>query len=147
MAGIWGKRFLALIIDALIISLFLWVIIALIYPLISIANLYGLLGIWIPLAALLIIAYFTYFEGKYSMTPGKNAMKLKVIAEQGGIDYRKACIRNLSKILWLPLIVDVIIGFIIGSPKERFLDRLAKTRVVSVEEIEQSRKNLGQSLS
>lgn len=146
MAGIWGKRFLALIIDAIIISLFLWVIVALIYPVLAFANLYGLLGIWIPLAALLIIAYFTYFEGKYRMTPGKNVMKLKVMAE-GGMDYRKACIRNLSKILWLPLIVDVIIGFIRGSPKERFLDRLAKTRVINAEEIEQSRKNLGQSLT
>ncbi|MEN6592508.1 MAG: RDD family protein, partial [Methanobacterium sp.] len=87
MPGLWGKRLVALIIDALIITLLLWVIVAVIYPVIVLLNLLVLFNIWVPLAAVVIVAYFTYFEGKYSTTPGKNVMKLKVRAIKGEIGY------------------------------------------------------------
>ena len=136
MPGLWGKRLVALIIDALSITLLLWVIVAVIYPVIVLLNLLVLFNIWVPLAAVVIVAYFTYFEGKYSTTPGKNVMKLKVRAIKGEIGYKKTLIRNLSKILWFPLVVDVIVGFAMGQPRERYLDRLAKTEVVKTEEVE-----------
>jgi len=145
MAGLWGKRLVALIIDIAIITLFLWVVLALIYPVIAITSSFIILNIWIPIAALIIIGYFTYFEGKYSTTPGKNVMKLSVIALQGEMSYRKAFIRNLSKILWLPLIVDVIVGFAFGSPRERYLDRLSKTTVVKADSSNVSDKPLRQT--
>jgi uncharacterized RDD family membrane protein YckC len=147
MPGLWKKRFMALIIDFLIITLLLWVIVAVIYPVIALLNLFALFIIWVPIAVILIIAYFTYFEGKYSTTPGKNVMKLKIRAQEGKITKRKALIRNLSKILWIPLIIDVIIGFALGKPRERYLDRLAKTEVIKTEEVERSQKNLEQSTS
>jgi uncharacterized RDD family membrane protein YckC len=130
MAGLWGKRFAALFVDFIMITLFLWVIIALLYPVIAMANLFALLNVWVPIAAVIIIVYFTYFEGKYSTTPGKNLMKLKIKALIGEMNYKKAFVRSLSKILWLPLILDVIIGLFMSSPKKRLLDRLAKTEVV-----------------
>lgn len=136
MAGLWGKRFAALFVDFIIITLFLWVIIALLYPVIAMANLFALLNVWVPIAAVIIIVYFTYFEGKYSTTPGKNLMKLKIKALKGEMNYKKAFIRSLSKILWLPLILDVIIGLFMSSPKKRLLDRLAKTEVVVLDEVE-----------
>lgn len=132
MAGLWGRRLVALIIDAVIITLFLWVILALIYPIIAFAKLFAIVGFWLPFAALVIIVYFTYFEGKYGLTPGKRVMKLKVKGLKGDMNYSKALIRNLTKILWLPLIPDVIIGFALGSPRERYMDRLAKTEVINV---------------
>jgi uncharacterized RDD family membrane protein YckC len=147
MAGLWGKRVVALIVDFLIITLLLWVIVAVIYPLIALLNLFVLFYIWVPLAAVVIVAYFTYFEGKYRTTPGKNVMKLKVIATEGEMGYNKSLIRNLSKILWLPLVADVIVGFAMGKPRERYLDRLAKTEVVKTEEVEDPNKNLEQSTS
>jgi uncharacterized RDD family membrane protein YckC len=147
MAGLWGKRVVALIVDFLIITLLLWVIVAVIYPLIALLNLFVLFYIWVPLAAIVIVAYFTYFEGKYRTTPGKNVMKLKVIATKGEMGYNKSLIRNLSKILWLPLVADVIVGFAMGKPRERYLDRLAKTEVVKTEEVEDPNKNLEQSTS
>jgi len=64
MPGLWGKRFVALIIDALIITLLLWVIVAVIYPVIVLLNLLVLFNIWVPLAAVVIVAYFTYFARK-----------------------------------------------------------------------------------
>lgn len=147
MPGLWKKRFLALIVDFLIITLLLWVLAAVIYPVIAALNLFALFIIWIPIAAILIAAYFTYFEGKYSTTPGKNLMKFKVRTKEGEMTYRTALIRNLSKILWLPLIVDVIVGFAMGKPREKYLDRLAKTEVIKTEKVESAKKNLEHSTS
>ncbi len=138
MQGLWGKRLVALIIDMAILTLLLWVIIAVIYPLIALANIFSILSFWIILAAVLIIGYFTYFEGKYGASLGKDVMRLRVKALQGNMGYRKAFIRNLSKILWVPLIVDVIVGFAFGSPRDRYLNRLAKTEVFEPEEVEKS---------
>ncbi len=145
MPGLWGKRLVALIVDFLIITLILWVVVAVIYPVIALLNIFALFNIWVPLAAIVIVVYFTYFEGKYSTTPGKNIMKLKVMATKGKMGYKKAFIRNLSKILWLPLIIDVIIGFAMGKPRERYLDRLAKTDVVKTEEVESPHEVFEQS--
>jgi uncharacterized RDD family membrane protein YckC len=138
MQGLWGKRLAALIIDMVFITLFLWVVIALIYPLIVLANIFSILSFWIVLAAIVIIGYFTYLEGNYGESLGKNIMKLRVRALTGKMDYRKAFIRNLSKILWIPLIVDQILGFAFGSSNERYLSRLAKTEVVGPGEMEKS---------
>lgn len=147
MPGLWGKRLVALIVDFLLITLLLYVTVAVVYPLIALVNLFILFNIWIPLAAIIIIAYFTYFEGKHGTTPGKNIMKLKTRAFKGKMTNKKAFIRNLSKILWLPLIVDVLVGFVMGKPRERYLDRLAKTEVIKREELERSTKNLEHSTS
>ena len=147
MQGSWGRRFIALVVDAVIITLFSWILVALIYPVIALTNSFQFLGFWLIILAFIIIIYFTYFEGKYGATPGKNLMKLKVKSLNGDMSYRKAFIRNLSKILWLPLIVDLLVGFIFESPRKRYLDRLAKTEVVKFEEVEKSKQRLGQSIS
>ena len=129
MQNLWGKRFAALIIDFLIIMIVIWIFSAIVYPLIAQITIYEILNYWLIVAALFIIAYFTYFEGKYSTTPGKNVMKIKVIADNGEMDYKKAFIRNLSKILWLPLIVDIIAGYVAENSKLRYLDIIAGTDV------------------
>ncbi len=145
MQGLWGRRFVALIIDIVIITLFSYIIVALIYPVIALTNTFQVLGVWLPVVAVIIIVYFTYLEGKYGATLGKNLMKLKVKAQKGDMDYRKAFIRNLSKILWVPLIVDLLVGFAFGSPRKRYLDRLAKTEVVNSEDVVKSKQNLDKS--
>ncbi len=129
MQNLWGKRFAALLIDFLIIMIIIWVFSAIVYPLIANVNIYEILNYWLIVTALFIIGYFTYFEGKYSTTPGKNVMKIEVIADDGEMDYQKALIRNLSKILWVPLIVDIIIGYAAGNSKLRYLDKVAGTDV------------------
>ena len=133
MENLWGKRFLALLIDILVLTLILWIFTALIYPLIAVANTFGVLNYWLIVAALIIIGYFTYFEGSFGRTPGKDVMKIKVTADNGNINHQKAFIRNLSKILWFPLIIDVILGYIAGNSKLRYLDKLAGTDVVMAE--------------
>jgi uncharacterized RDD family membrane protein YckC len=134
MQNFWGRRFLALIIDAVTITLALWVISAVIYPLIAAANIFTVLNYWLVLAAFMIVGYFTYMEGKDGATLGKIMMKLKVNAADGNMNYKKAFLRNLSKILWIPLVLDVIIGFIFGDSNDRFLDGVSNTAVFKVED-------------
>lgn len=146
MPGLWGKRIVALIVDFLIITLLLYVIVAVIYPVIALTKLFIVFNyLWIPIAAILIVAYFTYFEGKYGTTPGKNFMNLRVRPLKGNMTNKKAFIRNLSKILWLPLIIDILIGFAQSKPRERYLDRVAKTEVIRKDEVERPNKNLEHS--
>lgn len=134
MQNFWGRRFLALIIDAITITLVLWVISAVIYPLIAATNIFTVLNYWLVLAAFIIVGYFTYMEGKDGATLGKIMMKLKVNAADGDMNYKKAFLRNLSKILWIPLVLDVILGFIFGDSNDRFLDRVSNTVVFKVED-------------
>ena len=129
MQNLWGKRFAALIIDFLIVILITWVFSAIVYPLIAAANIFGILNYWLIVAALIIIVYFTYFEGKLGTTPGKDIMKIEVFVDNGEMDYRKAFIRNLSKILAIPLILDIVIDYMVGNSKLRYLDEVAGTDV------------------
>lgn len=132
MEKLWVKRFAALLIDFFIITLIIWITGALIYPLIAIMGTFYILNYWLVLVVLIIIGYFTYFEGKNGATAGKNILKIKVIADEGQMGYKKALIRNLSKILWIPLILDVLIGWVAGNSKLRYLDKIAGTDVVRV---------------
>ena len=129
MQDLWGKRFAALIIDFLIVILVTWVFSAIIYPLIAAANIFGILNYWLILTAVIVMAYFTYFEGKLGTTPGKNVMKIEVVVDEGEMNYQKAFIRNLSKMLGIPLILDIIVDYVAGNSKLRYLDEVAGTDV------------------
>ena len=47
----------------------------------------------------------------------------------------KALVRSLSKLYYIPLVVDIIIGFAMGAngERKRALDRFVKTTVVKIE--------------
>jgi len=132
MQNLWGKRFTALIIDAFVISLIIWILSALIYPLIGLVGGFGILNYWPILTVLIITGYFTYLEGNYSTTFGKTLMKIRVVSDKDKLNYQKAFIRNLSKILWIPLIIDLIAGYAAGGSKIRYLDKIAGTDVISL---------------
>jgi uncharacterized RDD family membrane protein YckC len=130
MENFWGQRFAALLVDIIIITLFMWIISSIIFILLAGVGIFSFLNYWIFIGAILIIVYFTYMEGKTSSTFGKRLFKLRVEAVKGSMSYKKAFIRNLSKILWLPLILDVILGFLMGDSNDRFLDKVSETYVV-----------------
>ena len=131
MENFWGRRFAALLVDIVIVTLLLWIISSLIFLLMAGLGIFSVLNYWIFIGAILIIVYFTYMEGKTSSTLGKRLFKLKVKAKDGDMNYKTSFIRNLSKILWVPLIVDVILGFIFVDSNDRFLDQVSGTYVVN----------------
>lgn len=85
------------------------------------------------LSGLLFLLYFAFSESTYGKTIGKSLLGLKVITTDGSrLDLGKTFIRNVSKIYWLLLLLDLIGGFFLKvKPGQRFLDRIANTIVVS----------------
>lgn len=130
MENFWGRRFAALLVDIAILTLFMWIVSAILFMLMAVLGFYSILNIWVFAGAVIIIAYFTYMEGKTSSTLGKKLFKLKVKAVQDNMNFKKAFIRNISKILWLPLILDVLLGFLLVDSKDRYLDKVSGTFVV-----------------
>lgn len=135
MQEFWGRRLVALIVDVIFITLLMWVLTAIIYPVLAWNNLYSVLNYWLILLGVLIVLYFTIMEGKWSSTLGKGLLKLKVQAADGNMNYKKAFLRNISKFLWIPLVIDLLIGVVVSKEgtRKRYLDLLAKTTVIKVE--------------
>ncbi len=135
MQEFWGRRLVALIVDAIFITLLMWVLTAIVYPVLAWNNLYSVFNYWLVVLGVLIVLYFTVMEGKWSSTLGKGLLKLKVQAADGNMNYKKAFLRNISKFLWIPLVVDFLIGLIVSKEgtRKRYLDLLAKTTVIKVE--------------
>lgn len=127
----------ALIIDAVIVTLFTALINNILYIILSIVNNQLLLSIY-PSIVLIIVTmgYFTIFEAKTNKTIGKKITHLYVSDDEGYMSYKKAFIRNLTKIYWIPLIFDIILGKILNYPS-RLFDKLAGTDVYSDKELEE----------
>jgi uncharacterized RDD family membrane protein YckC len=163
----WFRRAVAYIIDSLIIFFVTVVLLILVVAIVISLTLGGAVygnpmaglaaGILILFIFVLIIfafsiAYWVYFDAKGG-TPGKRFMKLKPMAISGKMDYPKALIRNLSKIVggfigswagniaggllmgiaveWLIVGLDAYMGISKGEdPRRKFTDFMAGTTVV-----------------
>ncbi len=86
------------------------------------------------LSSLVFIGYFVIFEGKYSTTPGKWLLKLKVVSEFGiKITWQQAIIRNFTRIRGELLLLDLLIGkFVMKLDRQRAMDKLAQTIVIKI---------------
>ncbi|RAP44686.1 MAG: hypothetical protein BZ135_07775 [Methanosphaera sp. rholeuAM6] len=131
------SRLKALIIDAIIVTLFVAFVDNILYIVLSTVKNQTLLA-WYPTIVLIIVTmlYFTIFEAKTNKTLGKKVTHLYVSDEDGYMSYPKAFIRNLTKIFWVPLILDVILGKLFNCPS-RLFDKIAGTDVYSDIELEQ----------
>ena len=81
---------------------------------------------------LLYVLYFTIAESMYGGTIGKMMVGLKVTAVNGERpSLESSFIRNISKIYWVLLVLDVIGGlFIAKDPHQKYSDQIAQTTVV-----------------
>lgn len=143
----WGRRVIAYIIDWVIVSIATAIIEVIMLVALGIAGL-GVFGlnfsaVFVPfsgfglgvfgISALLFLLYFTISEAIYQRTFGKSIMGLKVVTTDGSrFDPGKAFLRNLSKIYWLLLLLDLIGGFFTRvEPGQKFSDHIANTVVVT----------------
>ena len=141
----WAKRLIAIGIDAAIVTVAL-VIIAVV---VSIPFLIGLnfasttggafpawwnawWSVWLGgLIPIFVFLYFLLAEGLFGRTLGKEIMGLRVQRVDGKpMDLRSSFIRNISKIHWLLLLIDVAVGLgTHGEMSQKWSDRYIGTKV------------------
>ncbi len=140
-------RFVAILIDAIILAIITGIITA---PFntpssISVTNATGSLMISTtpnPLAAIgglisvvIDFVYFTWLQGARGQTVGKMAVKIKVVREDGSkIDYVDAAVRTILLLIdAIPYVIPFLLGAILiwtSDRKQRLGDRAAHTVVV-----------------
>ncbi|MDP2837409.1 MAG: RDD family protein [Methanobacteriaceae archaeon] len=130
MESLTKKRFWAFIIDFIVITALMWILSVIIYPLVVVTGYFTIFNYWIILLALVIICYFTYLEGQYQKTIGKSLVGIEVKSIDEELTYKQTFIRNISKILWIPILIDLLLGKLIKNGSLRVLDKYAHTEVV-----------------
>ncbi len=133
----WTDRFLAWLIDFLIVSI--------ISTSIIFAS-FGTMGFgenrfwtenmqYVP-TSILFFVYWTILEYKTGQTIGKKILNLKTINMQGGKPKLKGVmISSLGKAFFLPL--DVLFGWILTNEKcQRIFNKLGEILVVKIKELE-----------
>jgi uncharacterized RDD family membrane protein YckC len=130
----WIKRLFAYIIDSIIVGVATTVLLVIALFPIFIANpfsFFNLLSFPFAMGALYIL-YFTLTESFRGATIGKGLLGLKVTTKAGGNpSFEKAFIRNISKIHWALLLLDLIGGLVTSTDlHQKYTDRIANTTVV-----------------
>jgi uncharacterized RDD family membrane protein YckC len=127
-AGFW-IRFLAYLLDVIILQVFLYLFGMILGMVLGGADTVQLIATVVSFV--LALGYEIFFIGKYGATPGKMALKLRVVRADGSpVGYGLAAGRYLSKILSALIL---LIGYIMAAfdeQKRALHDRICDTRVV-----------------
>lgn len=129
----FGKRFLAYLIDIIVVSAlsFLIGVLAGFYIVPDKALYEGIVFIMLFNTPIFGV-YCILLEGRYGQTIGKRVLSLKVVQENGEeIGYLKAFIRRISLLLPVLNLIDPL--FIFRKNKQRLFDQLAHTIVIRKE--------------
>ncbi len=120
----WLRRFVAIVIDAFIIYVPIWIISAVLAR-------YGF--VLFLISGVVFFLYTAFFDLAIGGTFGKMMMRLKVVSVKGGLDLPQAFMRNISKIIALLLLLDWIIGMALDTtdPRQKWTDQLAGTSVIT----------------
>lgn len=123
LQGHWLRRFVAIVIDALIIYI----------PVNLFFSILGANGFLVfLLTGVLFFFYTAIFDLISGGTFGKMLMHMKSVSIKGKMDLPQAFMRNVSKILAPLLLLDWIIGMAIDTndPRQKWTDQLAGTSVI-----------------
>ena len=129
MVSIFAKRVIAYILDFFVVSSLMWIISYLLFILVNPYDTYKIYHYFAYVIPFLIMIYFVLCEKLAGASIGKSLMYLKVTSKNGAkISWIQAIIRNLTKIYWIPIIFDWLIGKLLHS--DRFLNNITRTVVV-----------------
>ena len=129
----WILRLIAFIIDSIIILIPTYIIYFII--ILAVPLSWGFILLLPFLLGILEVLYFVFMEVSSGSTIGKKVLGLQVQTVDGSrITYDKAFIRDISKIFWLLLLIDWILGVAIPGRdhRQKYTDRIAGTTVVSI---------------
>jgi len=134
--GDWGERFVAWLIDIIVILLLLTPF-RCYFRWINMVNLWRVSIISLPFLSIEIdditlFLYWTILEGIFGQSLGKMVMKLKIVQTNGErITMLQAAVESLGKAFLLP--IDCLIGWILYSnKKQRLFNFLSETVVIKV---------------
>jgi uncharacterized RDD family membrane protein YckC len=132
----WIQRLVGYIIDAVIV----YAVLAILTFLIALPGLFtggasffsvifgGVALLW----GIIFVLYFAVLESTSGASIGKKVFSLKVVSKTGSNPtLGEAFIRSLSKIYWILLLLDVIVGLAISKGyQQKYTDHLMGTSVV-----------------
>jgi uncharacterized RDD family membrane protein YckC len=135
----WAKRLIAYVIDVAIVSVAAYILLLVaalpVLPVIFFGQTFPFAwfwGFWLGgLAPLIILAYFVLTEALFERTIGKELMGLRVARLDGKrLDLWSSFVRNVSKIAFILLIIDVAAGLgTHGDGRQKYSDRYGGTTV------------------
>ena len=144
----WIYRLIALIIDSIITGIVGYIIyFAIRGALFTTTTIFGITYINEPwwsgffllpfIYGIILVLYSTILEVSWGgMTIGKKLLGLQVRTTSGsGLTFDKAFIRNITKIYWLFLFLDWLLGIVTaGNKSQRYFDRIAGTVVIQAKQ-------------
>lgn len=130
--SLFSKRVTAYIADFFVVSSFMWIISYILSLFLSPKYVFNIYGYFPYVVPILIMVYFTLCEKLKGASVGKALMYLEVRdADDRKIGWIQAFVRNLTKIYWIPIIFDWLIGKILKKD-DRILDVITKTNVIEL---------------
>jgi len=145
----WILRLVAIIIDSIIC--FIPYIIIYLAIAIAVPNffIFGgfLLGPFI--FGIIEVLYFVFLEVYWDgATVGKRLLLMKVQLTNGGkVTIDKSIVRNISKIIWIFVILDWLLAVLIPGPDQhqKYTDRIAGTTVIQIKQPVQAVQSTAQT--
>lgn len=129
MATVFTRRVIAYIIDFFVMSALMWIVSFLLFSAIGHEGFYSVYQTLIYVVPVLIFLYFVLCEKFMGATVGKALMYLQVRSKNGAkISWPQALVRNLTKIYWVPIIFDWLIGKLLKT--DRILNNITRTIVI-----------------
>lgn len=130
MANIFSRRVIAYIADFFVVSAIMWIVSYLMYLIINPYETYKVYSYFIYVVPFLVFFYFVILEKFKGSTVGKALMYIQVRSKNGAkISWAQAIVRNLTKLFWIPILFDLVLGFIF-TREDRLFNSITKTIVV-----------------
>ena len=130
MVRVFSRRIIAYVIDFFVVSAVMWILAYLLSLIIGPMDIMGIYSVFPFIAPILGFAYFVVLECFKGATVGKALMYLEVKSRNGAnINLPQAIVRNLTKIYWIPIIFDWLVGRFMNT--DRLFGNLTRTVVIN----------------
>lgn len=130
MATVFTRRVIAYVLDFIVLSAVMGILSYLLFLVMGPSNVYSVYQ-YLPYAVpALIFIYFVLCEKFAAASIGKSLMYLQVKSKNGAdLSWPQAIVRNLTKIYWVPIIFDWLIGKLLKT--DRLLNNITRTIVIN----------------
>ena len=130
MATIFTRRVIAYVIDFLAVSAVMWILSFFLFNILGPKNVYSVYQYLPWVIAIFGFVYFVLCEKLAGASIGKAILNLEVRSKNGArISWLQALVRNLTKIFWIPIVFDWLIGKLLKT--DRVLNNITRTVVIN----------------